>query len=204
MTWPTTDWLPLVGFAFASSITPGPNNLMLSASGIAFGLQRTLPHLAGVLVGFMSLLLLCGSGIGSLMLAYPVAGLALKACGTVYLVYLAWKMRNAIAPRHVDASAQPLTFAAAVAFQYVNPKAWVMALTAVSVFVPDVTPRWLAVAAVCGVFGAVNVPCVCTWTVLGVSLRRWLAHERLRRRLSLVIAVLMLSAVAAIWMDGGR
>lgn len=199
-----TDLLPLVGFAFASSITPGPNNLMLSASGVAFGLQRTLPHLAGVLVGFTSLLLVCASGIGSLILAFPAVGLALKVCGSLYLVYLAWKMRNALAPQHLDAAARPLTFAEAVAFQYVNPKGWVMALTAASVFVPAVQPRWLAVIVVCGIFAAVSVPCICTWAVLGVSLRRWLAREKLRRHASLVIAVLMLYAVAAIWMDGGR
>jgi threonine/homoserine/homoserine lactone efflux protein len=200
-----SDLLPLVGFAFASSITPGPNNVMLSASGIAFGLKRTLPHLTGVLIGFTSLLLLCGSGIGSLILALPAVGFALKACGTLYLVYLAWKMRSALTPQDADASAaRPLTFAEAVAFQYVNPKAWVMALTAASVFVPDVQPRWLAIIVVCGVFAVVNLPCICTWAVLGVSLRRWLAHERLRRCLSSIIALLMLSAVAAMWMDGGR
>lgn len=204
MTRSMTDWLPLVGFAFASSITPGPNNLMLSASGIAFGLQRTVPHLAGVVIGFTLLLLLCGSGIGNLVLAFPALGFGLKACGTIYLVYLTWEMRNAFVPQHLDSAARPLTFGEAVAFQFVNPKGWVMAVTAVSVFVPDVQPRWLAVVAVCGVFAVVNLPCICTWAVLGVSLRRWLAREVLRRHVSIVIAVLMLYAAAAIWMEGGQ
>src|SRR5690606_12599395 len=110
--------LPLMSFAFASSITPGPNNLMLSASGIAFGLKRTLPHMTGVLIGFLLLLLLCASGVGAIVAAFPSVALALKIVGSVYLVHLAWSMRRAFAP---DAAAgrpaRPLRFVEAVLFQ---------------------------------------------------------------------------------------
>jgi threonine/homoserine/homoserine lactone efflux protein len=191
--------LPLASFAFVSSITPGPNNLMLSASGIAFGLRRTLPHMCGVWVGFPLLLVLCGSGVGAVLVRYPALGVALKTIGTAYLVYLAWTMRNALEPRTVGASARPLKFVEAVAFQFVNPNGWVMAVTAVSVFVPDVEPRWRAVAFMCAVFTLINLPCVGSWAVLGATLKGWLANPRRRKFCSAGIVVLTLYAVVAMW-----
>jgi threonine/homoserine/homoserine lactone efflux protein len=193
--------LPLVGFAFASSITPGPNNLMLSASGIAFGLRRTLPHLAGVAFGFLVLLLVCGSGVGAVVTAFPAVAVALKLFGTLYLLYLAWSMRNALAPEAADASARPLRFVEAALFQFVNPKGWIMALTASSVFLPELEPRWLAVGLLGLVFLGVGLPCICAWAVVGVSLRRCLALERWRDFFSLMTGVLMLYAVTAMWIE---
>jgi threonine/homoserine/homoserine lactone efflux protein len=191
--------LPLVGFAFVSSITPGPNNLMLSASGLVFGFNRTLPHLLGVAVGFTLLLVVCGSGIGALLVEFPAAGIVLKVLGTVYLLYLAWTFRNALAPQSREASARPLRFVEAVAFQFVNPKAWIMGLTAASVFLPDLEPRYLAVAIMCAVFSIVNVPCICTWAALGATLKRWLTQDRWRRLFSGAIALLTVYSVVAMW-----
>ncbi|HEY8521511.1 MAG TPA: LysE family translocator [Gammaproteobacteria bacterium] len=191
--------LPLVTFAFVASITPGPNNVMLSASGVAFGLQRTLPHLAGVSVGFLLLLVVCGSGVGAVLVEFPSAALALKAFGTVYLLYLGWRLRNALASRSGDVAARPLTFTEAVAFQFVNPKGWLMAVTAMSVFVPDWEPRWLAIGTVCSVFWIVNLPCVCTWAALGARLKHWLTDERRQRLLGGVLAVLTVYSVVAMW-----
>jgi threonine/homoserine/homoserine lactone efflux protein len=191
--------LPLASYAFVSSITPGPNNLMLSASGIAFGLRRTVPHMCGVSFGFGLLLAVCGAGVGTVVVRYPAIGFALKALGTAYLLYLAWAMRNALEPTAQVSAARPMKFAEAVAFQFVNPKAWVMAVTAVSVFVPDIEPRWLAVAWMCAVFSAVNVPCVGTWAVLGAALKGWLANSRRRKACGAVIAGLTVYAVVAMW-----
>jgi threonine/homoserine/homoserine lactone efflux protein len=141
--------LPLVSFAFVSSITPGPNNLMLSASGVVFGFNRTLPHLLGVAAGFTLLLVVCASGIGTLLVGLPAAALALKVCGTVYLLYLAWSYRNALAPQARQTTARPMKFAEAVAFQFVNPKAWIMGLTAASVFVPSSPSRAISPSPSC-------------------------------------------------------
>ena len=192
--------LPLLSFAFVSSITPGPNNLMLSASGVVFGFNRTLPHLLGVAVGFTLLLVVCASGVGALLVGMPAAALALKVFGTAYLLYLAWSYRNALAPQARSASARPMKFAEAVAFQFVNPKAWIMGLTAASVFVPDSEPRYLAVAFMCGVFSLVNLPCISLWAALGATLKRWLTQDRWRKVFSGAIALLTVYSVAAMWM----
>ena len=194
--------LPLVSFAFASSITPGPNNLMLSASGIAFGLKRTLPHMAGVFIGFIVLLLACGSGVGAVVTAFPAVETAVRIVGSAYLLYLTWSMRRAFVPDAPGKPARPLRLVEGAVFQFVNPKAWLMALTASSVFVPQITPRWLGVLVVCGVFACVNLPCIGIWAVLDVSLRRGLALERWSDYLTLVVGVLMLYAVVALWVGG--
>jgi threonine/homoserine/homoserine lactone efflux protein len=192
--------LPLLSFAFVSSITPGPNNLMLSASGVVFGFSRTLPHLLGVAVGFTLLLVVCASGVGALLLGLPAAAFVLKVCGTVYLLYLAWTYRNALAPQARSASARPLKFAEAVAFQFVNPKAWIMGLTAAAVFVPDLQPRHLAIAIMVAAFSIVNLPCIATWAALGATLKRWLTRDRWRQVFSYAIALLTVYSVVAMWM----
>lgn len=191
--------LPLVSFAFVSSITPGPNNVMLSASGVAFGLRRTLPHLFGVSAGFTLLLAVCGAGVGALVAKLPQLELALKIFGTLYLSYLAWLVRNAFAPQ-APVSARPLTFAEAAAFQFVNPKAWIMGITAFSLFAPDIQSRWAAVALLCAVFSLVNLPCICTWAVLGAALKRYLAAETPRRIVGGVLVALTVYAVVAMWL----
>ena len=134
------------------------------------------------------------------MVRFPALGLALKTIGTLYLLYLAWAMRNALVPQANLASGRPLKFGEGVMFQFVNPKAWIMALTAVSVFVPDIEPRWAAVGLVCIVFALINLPCICTWALLGVTVRRWLSHERWRLMFSGLIVVLMIYSVIAMWL----
>jgi len=194
--------LPLASFAFASSITPGPNNLMISASSIAFGLKRTLPHLLGVVAGFVLLLFVCTSGVGAVVAAFPVVALVLKIAGSVYLLHLAWSMRRVFVPDAAEKPVRPLNFVEAALFQFVNPKAWLMGLTAASVFVPQVAPRGFGVLVVCGVFASINLPCIAVWAMLGASLRRGLALERWGDYLGLVVGVLMLYAVATLWVGG--
>jgi threonine/homoserine/homoserine lactone efflux protein len=192
-------FLPLLSYAFVASITPGPNNLMLSASGIAFGWRRTVPHLLGVPVGFGALLLVCGYGVGAIIERNPKAGLALQIVGSVYLLYLAWSMRYALAPTATGARARPIGFGEAVLFQFANPKGWIMALTTASVFVPAFGDGAAALWVVVALFVAVNVPCIVSWVLLGVSARRYLGDPRWRRASSIVLVVLMLYTVVAIW-----
>lgn len=169
----------LCAFSFASSITPGPNNLMLMASGMNFGIARTLPHLLGVTLGFTLMILVLGAGAAQVFQAVPFVAIALKAVGAVYMVYLAWKLASA-APAESEedspgSAAKPLTFLQAALFQWVNPKAVVMALTAIVAYVPPQHPV-SGLVSVALVFGAINMPAVGVWTVLGVHLRRFLRN----------------------------
>jgi len=170
----------LTAFAFVSSITPGPNNLMLLSSGANFGFQRTIPHMLGVGLGFVFMLTLVGVGLIRVFEIYPMSKEILKIVSIVYLVYLAFKISNAPAPiAESENKPSPLTFIQAAIFQWVNPKAWTMALTAISVYSPDRNIETIAIIGL--IFGLVNLPSVSLWTILGLKLRRWLTnHERLR------------------------
>jgi threonine/homoserine/homoserine lactone efflux protein len=184
----------LILFALVSSITPGPNNLMLMASGANYGFRRTIPHILGVGVGFTVMVLLVGVGLMQIFDLFPVSYQILKVVSVVYLIYLAWKIATAAAPTDAKLRAgKPFTFIQAALFQWVNPKAWTMALTAISIYSP--TQGLLAVALVAGVFGIVNLPCVSLWTSLGLSLQRLLTSSARLRVFNAVMAVLLISSL---------
>ncbi|MGV8893489.1 MAG: LysE family translocator [Burkholderiaceae bacterium] len=190
---------PLALFAFVSSITPGPNNIMLTSSGMVFGFKRTIPHMLGVTFGFGVMLLLCAMGIGSLILALPAAETGLKAMGSAYLLYLAWQLRS-IAFHHDKATdSSPMSFLGASLFQFANPKAWVMALTGVSAFLPVLQPVWLAIAVFCLIFCAINLPCIVVWAGTGASLRHYLTQPKWQRMFCGVMMLLTAYSALAIW-----
>lgn len=166
--------MALTGFSVVSSITPGPNNLMLMTSGANYGLRRTLPHLLGVSIGFTLMVVLVGLGLAGLFHAYPVLHEVLRYLSIAYLLYLAWKIASSTKPIGPgEALGRPMTFLQAAAFQWVNPKAWTMAVTAVTVYAPAEDPL-LSLIVTALVFGIVNLPCVGMWTLLGTQLRRYL------------------------------
>lgn len=191
--------LPLASFTFVASITPGPNNLMLAASGVGFGLKRTLPHMLGVSVGFLLLVLACGLGVGTLLLQIPAAALSLKLAGSGYLIYLAWTLRGNFGAASATRT-RPMSFRAAVVFQFANPKAWLMGVTAAAAFLPSLGSDWTALALLCLVVSAVNAPCITSWAVLGSTIRSRLHDLRWQRRLRALMVVLTLYAAAAIWL----
>ena len=186
--------LALAGFAFVTSITPGPNNLMLMASGANYGLRRTVPHMLGVGLGFGAMIVCVGLGLAGLFAAVPWAKPALAAVSVVYLLWLAWRIATAAPPEPGAAAAgRPLTFAQAAAFQWVNPKAWTMALTALSLYATGAV--W-SVVAVAAVFTVVNIPSVGSWTLLGQSMARWLTSPARLRAFNWTMAALL---VASLW-----
>ena len=192
---PTEMMLALAGFAFVASITPGPNNIMLMTSGVNFGFLRTLPHMTGVAVGFDTMLLLVGFGIGQAIEARPVLGLALKVASVVYLLWLAYKIARAGPVGGGGEEGRPMTFLQAAAFQWVNPKAWAMALTASAAYVPaDGYPIGLILMVL--VFGMVNLPCIACWTGFGVTLRQMLRDPVRVRVFNVAMAALL---VASLW-----
>jgi len=185
----------LTAFAFVSSITPGPNNIMLMTSGTNFGFRRTVPHMLGVALGFVLMIVLVGLGLAELFARYPLAHVVLKWVSVAYLLYLAWKVATARPPGdRAEVIGRPLTFVQAALFQWVNPKAWTMALTGVTVYMPPVEP-WIGLALVAGLFGAVNLPCVGLWAVMGVKLRRWLSDTRRLRRFNIAAALLLVASL---------
>ncbi|MBI1187291.1 MAG: LysE family translocator [Alphaproteobacteria bacterium] len=157
-------------YAFITSITPGPNNLMLASSGLTFGFQRTLPHMLGISFGCVTLIVASGLGLGALFHAAPWLQTALKIAGAAYLLYLAWKLWRAGEMKEIE-GADPIGFWGAAAFQFVNPKALVMAVTAVSAFAPQGPDYARNLALVGCVFTAVNLPCIASWALFGAGMR---------------------------------
>jgi threonine/homoserine/homoserine lactone efflux protein len=192
--------IPLALFAFVSSITPGPNNIMLTSSGILFGFARSIPHMLGITVGFGVMLALCAAGIGSLILAVPAIHIVLKSAGSAYLLYLAWNLRAMAFNGDDRGHARPMSFLGAALFQFANPKAWVMAVTGASAFLPVIEPAWLAIAVFCIVFCAVNLPCVGIWAGTGAALRRYLTQARWQRLFCGVMVALTTYSAVAIWL----
>lgn len=196
--------LALAAFAFVSSITPGPNNLMLMASGANFGLRRTVPHMFGVGLGFTFMIVVVGAGVVGLFRAAPASFLALKIFSALYLTYLAWKIATAAAPgaKAAAPAGRPLTFLQAAAFQWVNPKAWAMALTAVSAYTVQSQPL-VSLLMVALVFGAINLPSVSAWTMLGTQIRRFLTDPVRLRAFNWTCAGLLMATLWPILSSSG-
>ncbi len=196
----TFAFAPIATFAFATSITPGPNNIMLAASGVNFGFARTVPHLFGVSAGFALLAALCALGLGAFILAMPAAHLSLKALGSAYLLYYAWRLRAISLDGREAATAAPMSFIAAALFQFANPKAWVMAVTGAAAFMPTSEPVVPAALLLSAVFAGVNFPCLAAWAVLGASLRSLLTDPARLSLFSSVLVVLTIYSAGAIWL----
>lgn len=195
----TYEFLSALGvFAFVASITPGPNNLMLMASGANFGYLRTLPHMAGVVVGFTTMLFLVGVGLIKVFDTVPASYLVLKVVSVVYLVYLAWKIATAAAPGEASAEGgKPFTFLQAALFQWVNPKAWTIGLTAITVYAPSRSLGAILILMI--IFTAVTVPSISLWTLVGQQLRSLLTNKlRLRVFNGLMAALLIASLYPAL------
>ena len=185
----------LVAFAFVTSITPGPNNLMLLASGVNFGFRRTLPHMLGVGLGFVVMVIGVGLGLGRVFELYPSAYVALRVIGVAYLLWLAWTLARSGPIGEGAHRGRPMTFIEAAAFQWVNPKAWVMAVSAIAAYTrPDDFSASVLVVAL--VFGAVNIPSVGSWALFGVALRGLLTNPGTVRVFNVSMALLL---VASLW-----
>lgn len=181
-------------FALVSSVTPGPNNLMLLASGANFGFRQTLPHLTGVVIGFAVMATAVGLGLGELFTRVPALYDIMRWVGAAYLLYLAGKIAAAAPP---DANsvvrARPMGFWAAVAFQWVNPKAWMMAVGAISTYAPAGDPAWIVGLVL--LFGLINAPCVAGWAAFGARVGRYLRRPRLRLAFNGTMAVLLVASL---------
>ena len=188
-------FLALVVFALVMSMTPGPNNIMLTASGVNFGFARSIPHMAGVQIGFMVVVAACAAGLGLLFASVPALQLALKVAGAGYMLWLAWRVANAKpASETGDLAAEPLTFFQAAAFQWVNPKGVLAALSGIALFM---RPGHAATdfAILLAVFALSTVLSVVTWTGFGVALRLLLQNPVHARIFNVAMALLLVASI---------
>lgn len=165
--WSVGYFVSLLVYLFAVCITPGPNNIMLTASGMNFGRRRTMPHLAGIMFGCFIMLLAVAFGLGSLFGQYPFLHWLLKIAGSLYLLWLAYKIYQSSGPEINSTQKQPISFWQAFWFQFVNPKAWVMSITSISAFSVPGELLAVSIALIICLHMAVGLPCSFLWTVMG-------------------------------------
>ncbi|WP_422031897.1 LysE family translocator [Roseovarius sp.] len=190
----------LVAFAFVTVITPGPNNFMLMASGANFGFRRSVPHMMGIGLGFPSMVVLVGVGVMQVFDLWTPSYTILKVLSVAYLLYLAWKIAHAAPPKEAEDAPEgkPLSFVQSAAFQWVNPKAWSMALSAITLYAAS--RDLAAVLWVAGVYVAVSVISTTSWTVLGQQMRRLLNNRVRLRVFNWTMAVLLVATlVPVLW-----
>ncbi len=191
------DLVPSVlAFALAMTITPGPNNVMVMASGLNFGYRRTVPHMLGISVGFPVMLVAVGAGLGAIIQGYPEVQRILGYVGAAYLLWLAWKIAVSAAPKAGAVAGRPIGFLQAAGFQWVNPKAWMIALGAVATFTSADGNFVVEVTVIVITFAAVVYPCVSVWALFGGALGRLLHRPRLRTVFNAVVALLLVGSLA--------
>ncbi len=179
-----------MSYCLVMSATPGPNNVMLATTGANFGGRGALPVIMGIQAGmFVQTLLMC-LGLGSVFVAYPVAQQALRIAGSLYLVFLAWKLSGA----SVSGAAAPkaVSFSQAATFQALNPKSWVKAVTVASVFMPAGQNTAVNALLVATIGALVGAPCNAMWALFGLSIRRFLQDPRKQRLFNLTMAAILL------------
>ena len=185
-----TQLLPMMMYCFVMSITPGPNNLLLTASGANFGFRLTLPQVLGCVMGNVLLTLVACAGLGHLFLLWPAGQAVLRTGGAAYLVWLAWKLARS---RVGDAeSLRPLTFLEGTMFQAFNPKSWIRAITLASVFMPVGANPVTAGLAISGIGAVIGFPCISMWALFGVAMRGVLTDPRRQRVFNLAMALALL------------
>jgi threonine/homoserine/homoserine lactone efflux protein len=192
------DLVGLVAFAFVNCVTPGPNNVMLWASGAAFGVQRTVPHIAGTAVGIGLMALAVAAGLGALVTTLPQIEIAMKVVGSVYLLYLAVQIagiRGLIATE----MARPLGLPAAAAFQFINPKGWIFALGAMTTFRPAALPVVGGSLLIALTMATVVLPTAALWAAAGGAIDRLMAGEGRRRVVAGILTVLVVATIVSVW-----
>jgi threonine/homoserine/homoserine lactone efflux protein len=193
------DPLAFATYSFVMSITPGPNNVMLTASGATFGFRKTVPHILGVVGGFSAVLFAVCAGLDALFTRWPEIQDVLRWVGAAYLVYLGWRILRSGQAQERE-SRKPLTVMEAAGFQFLNPKAWVMTLTAAAMFLPRELGLLTACAYMVAIMAVVNLPCITVWALFGSSMRGFLAKPSGRATFNIVMAVAMVATGIAMVM----
>lgn len=188
-------------FAAIAAFTPGPNNIMIMSSGLNHGVRRSLPHFLGICLGFPSMILAIGFGLGYLFSRYPVMHSAIQVIGLIYLFYLAWLIASSAPSKLNIKSAPPLTFMQAALFQWINPKAWIMATSALAAYTTvgqNIAPQVLTVAVV---FMLLALPSCGVWLVFGSALQKVLKNPSQQHYFNLTMSALLIISMLPIIVD---
>ncbi|WP_432453317.1 MULTISPECIES: LysE family translocator [unclassified Agarivorans] len=185
--------IALVSFAFVSTVTPGPNNIMIMSSGASVGFIRTIPHMLGVVFGFSLMVILLGFGLTGLFTRYPFIHQLLQIACILYLLFLAFKIARSKPVNATHQQYQAMSFLSAAAFQWVNPKAWSMALSAISVYAPS--SELNSVLLVSLIFSLINLPSVGIWAAAGKQLQTFLTAPNKIRAFNYCMAGLLVISV---------
>ncbi|MEX0336224.1 LysE family translocator [Vibrio tubiashii] len=188
-------------FAISSSVTPGPNNIMVMTSGVNFGVKKTLPLLLGICVGFTFMLLLVGLGFGQLFYVFPQLDLVIKTLGTAYLLYLAWQIAQSGNVSAAGGQSKPLGFMKGALFQWVNGKAWVVAIGAISAFTTVCGTYMSPNLTIAMTFFVASFPCVGVWLMFGSVLRQYLQKPSYLRLFNLTMSILLAISVLPVVID---
>ncbi len=188
------DWLPLLGFAIAGSVTPGPNVLMVAAAAAGHGIGRVMPHMLGITFGFSAMIAIVGLGLAGPLAASPTVHGVLQLVAIVWLLWLAWKIATAPPPGEGQAR-PPMNFVQAALFQWVNPKAWMVAGAAIAGYTRLGEPLLPQVVAIAAVFGLISMPCLLVWAGLGAGARRLLGDAKRLRRFNIAMGILLALSV---------
>ena len=192
--------IAVAGFSFATSASPGPNTLLLASSGARFGLKQTLPHMLGVNIGILIMMLAGAIGLGSLLQSYPLLQLVMRLLCTAYLLYLAWKLASDNTAEANNKNQRPVSFFQAITIQWINPKVWMMVVTAMSVFPTAADDTYLASALqVAIVMAVINLPSIALWVTFGSTMRKMLKTPQQQRGFCIGMGLLTAATAAVIW-----
>ena len=182
-------------FGIIAAVTPGPNNVMLTTTGLNFGVRRGVPHLLGICIGFPVMLALIGLGFGTLFELYPLLHEAIKLIGIAYLLYLAWKIAGSSGGVGRIKQEKPINFWQAAAFQWVNPKAWIMGSSALAAYTSLDDSFFVQVAIICVSFMLITIPCAGVWLVFGAGLQRFLRDPKHLKLFNIAMALLLVVSI---------
>lgn len=193
--------IPLILFTLSSSLTPGPNNFMIMNSGMNYGIRKSLPHFLGICIGFPVMLLIVALGFGAIFIKYAWIKEVLKIIGSIYMLYLAWQItKTTLSDHNKQPDAKPFSFMQAFLFQWVNPKAWLMAIGAVSLFT-IIGSYYANAMAISIIFFVMLLPCLGAWLVCGTMLQKILSHDSHRRLFNIVMAVALVASIGLIFIE---
>jgi threonine/homoserine/homoserine lactone efflux protein len=188
-------YLSILIFAISSTVTPGPNNIMIMTSGLNYGVKKSIPHLLGICFGFPVMVIVIGFGFSIVFVRYPLFNEIIKIFGVIYLLYLAWLIASSSPVSLEGRKSKPLSFTQAALFQWVNPKAWVVATGAVSAYTSVSSDMYAQVIFIALAFLIVAIPSLGTWLIFGVGIKKYLKSTKHQKIFNLAMALLLIVSV---------